>query len=267
MAMNFKELKKDWFKKPDSGTLIVTAGIFIWIAIVNILVTSVIFPAIGEALTKTGKFAVNTPGYDPGTWGAILGDDPPTYSLASWPIFFVTIFYYVMGGNKKKIPEILCGGLFGLGMALLLFVGVWTIMGQSALANGTSAETTDFAIAFIPVIVVILAIVIMGGTVAPLFCNNIAFGYMTIATVQMGRFLWYPWLSGDKWMMTWPVGPTQGPAYFAQEIGMNALVFLVGGAVILGGCWLIEKYMIKWLTKRAIAKATAAAAASGGEAK
>ena len=55
-----------------------------------------------------------------------------------------------------------------------------------------------------------LAVIILGGTVCPVACNNVAFAYLTVATVNF-------------------------EAITPAVIGYQMVVFWVGGAIILGG--------------------------------
>ena len=55
-----------------------------------------------------------------------------------------------------------------------------------------------------------LAVIILGGTVCPVACNNVAFAYLTVATVNF-------------------------EAITPALIGYQMAVFWVGGAIILGG--------------------------------
>jgi hypothetical protein len=215
---------QNYFKKPDMGTVIVTAGVFIWVFIVNILCVSFIFPAIDVVLTASGKFYPNMPN---------------SFSTPTWPMFFVTILYFIMGNDTKRIPEILFGGLFGFLMALLLFWATWQLMGQSAIFRG-EAGMLEFKYAFIPVIFVILGVIILGGTVCPVVCNNAAFAYLIAGSISIGKFYYAP----------------NGIELYAREIGNSVLVFLIGGGIFLLGCVYIQKLLIKWLTAQAMKAAT-----------
>jgi hypothetical protein len=221
----------DYFKKPDKGTVLVTGAIFLWVFIINIASVSFIFPAIDRILTASGKFYPNV--YN-------------SFSTPTWPMFFVTILYFIMGNNPKKALEIFCGGLFGFLMTLLLFWATWQLMGQSAVFRGEPG-LLEFKYAFIPVIFVILALIIMGGTVCPLVCNNAAFTYLIAGSISIGKFYYTP----------------DGIQLYTREIGNNVLVFLIGGGIFLAGCILIQKVLIQWLT----AQAVKAAAAAQGETK
>ncbi|MDR2448282.1 MAG: hypothetical protein LBD58_13500 [Treponema sp.] len=214
------------FKKPDKGTVLVTGAIFLWVFIVNVSCVSFIFPAIDKALTASGKFFPNV--YN-------------SYSTPTWPMFFVTILYFIMGNNPKKSLEIFCGGLFGFLMALALFWATWQLMGQSAVFRGEPG-LLEFKYAFIPVIFVILGVIILGGTVCPLVFNNAAFTYLIAGSISIGKFYYTP----------------NGIELYTREIGNNVLVFLIGGGIFLGGCILIQKLLIQWLTAQAVKAANKA---------
>jgi hypothetical protein len=211
---------ESYFKKPDKGTVLVTGAIFLWVFIVNMASVSFIFPEINELLTASGKFFPNMPN---------------SFSTPTWPMFFVTILYFIMGNDVKKIPEIFFGGLFGLLMCLALFWVTWQLMGQSAVFRGEPG-LLEFKYAYIPVIFVVLGIIIMGGTFCPLIFNNSAFTYLIAGTISLGKFYYAP----------------NGMELFAREIGNNLLVFLIGGGIFLVGCIVIQKLMIQWLTAQAM---------------
>ncbi|MDR0707033.1 MAG: hypothetical protein LBF60_04035 [Treponema sp.] len=215
----------EYFKKPDKGTVLVTGAIFLWVFIVNVSCVSFIFPAIDTALTASGKFFPNV--YN-------------SFSTPTWPMFFVTILYFIMGNNPKKSLEIFCGGLFGFLMTLALFWTTWQLMGQSAVFRGEPG-LLEFKYAFIPVIFVILGVIILGGTVCPLVFNNAAFTYLIAGSISIGKFYYTP----------------NGIELYTREIGNNVLVFLIGGGIFLGGCILIQKLLIQWLTAQAIKAAAA----------
>jgi hypothetical protein len=216
----------EYFKKTDKGTVLVTGAIFLWVFVANVSTVSFIFPAIDKILTESGKFFPNV--YN-------------SFSTPTWPMFFVTILYFIMGNNPKKSLEIFCGGLFGLLMALLLFWATWQLMGQSAVFRGEPG-LLEFKYAFIPVIFVILGLIIMGGTVCPLIFNNAAFTYLVAGSISIGKFYYTP----------------DGIALYAREIGNNVLVFLIGGGIFLAGCILIQKLLIQWLTAQAMKAAAQA---------
>jgi hypothetical protein len=174
------------FKKATKPELIVTSCVLLWIFIVN--VACVIF------------------------------------GITSWPMFFVTIFFFLLGMDKKNIPSIFFGGALGLVLALLLAIGLGVFGGSLGV----------FAI----LIFIELAIIILGGTVAPVCCNNIAFAYLTAATINLGKAVY-----GASGTAIDPLGAMLN----------NLLVFIVGGAIILGGSLLALGLGMKIVTPKAAA--------------
>jgi hypothetical protein len=166
-----------FFKKATKPEVVVSFCIFVWIFIVNV-----------------AALALN---------------------IVSWPLFFVTIFYFILGNDKKNIPSIFCGGVLGLVLALLLALGL----------NGL-APAIGVLPAFAILIFIELGLIIMGGTICPLFCNNIAFAYLTAATIVFGN-----------------VNPI--------SILNNLLVLIIGGAIILGGSLLAFNIGVKLVTPKA----------------
>ncbi|MDR1539228.1 MAG: hypothetical protein LBU32_14765 [Clostridiales bacterium] len=165
-----------YFKKTSKGEIIVCSCIMLWIFIVNII--SVIM------------------------------------SLVSWPLFFVTILFFLLGMDKKNIAQIFCGGALGLILALGLAVGL------NALAPAIGILP-----AFAILIFLALAIIIIGGAVAPVCCNNIAFAYLTAATISIEK-----------------ISP--------GSILNNLLVLIIGGAIILAGSILAYQLGIKLVTPK-----------------
>ena len=105
-------------------------------------------------------------------WIFIVNVAAIALGIAGWPLFFVTIFFFALGADMKNVPSIFAGGTLGL--------------------------------------IAALAVIILGGTVCPVACNNVAFAYLTVATVNF-------------------------EAITPALIGYQMAVFWVGGAIILGG--------------------------------
>lgn len=165
-------------RKPTKGELPVLWGIFAWIFIVNIA-APILVP-----------------------------------QFQTWPMYFVTIFFFTMGGDTKNIPTIFGGALLGLIMAYVLTMGLNTL-----------APSIGIVGALVVLLFVILAFIIVGGGFLPVICNNMAFAYMTIATINMELV----------------------PSQIFNWIGM----LFIGGAVILGGCLVMVKIITGILTKQA----------------
>ena len=149
------------FQKPSRHQFIVTASVLVWIFIVNVAAVA--------------------------------------FGIAGWPLYFVTIFFFALGADMKKIPDIFAGGTLGLVAALVLYMGTFGLAPYMGLLG-----------AFALSIGVILTVIILGGTVCPMVCNNVAFAYLTVATVNF-------------------------EAITPALIGYQMAVFWVGGAIILGG--------------------------------
>lgn len=149
------------FKKADKQSIIVTSVIFVWIFAVNIVA-------------------------------------PMLTTMHTWPMFFVTIFFFALGGDKKNIATIFLSGIVGILFAfgLILF---------AVAAGPVIGERLAVAIALF----VILGLVIVGGNFFPMIFNNITFAYLTIATIDAEQAMsnTIPWI----------------------------LMLLIGGGVILAG--------------------------------
>ena len=132
-------------------------------------------------------------------WIFIVNVAAVALGIAGWPLYFVTIFFFALGADMKNIPMIFAGGTLGLVAALALYAGTFGLAPYMGLLG-----------AFALSIGVILTVIILGGTVCPVVCNNVAFAYLTVATVNFEEIT---------------------PAL----IGSQLITFWVGGAVILGG--------------------------------
>lgn len=117
----------------------------------------------------------------------------------SWPMFLVTIFFFALGADIKNIPNIFAGGTLGLVAAYGLAAGL-------AVLSPIIGSMQAFAL----LIGLILTVIILGGVVCPVACNNVAFAYLTAATIHIE-------------------GVTLG------STGYDLLVLWIGGAIILGG--------------------------------
>lgn len=163
-------------KKTNKAELTITSCIFVWILIVNIIA------------------------------GAL--------GLVSWPMFFVTIFFFTMGADPKNIPSIFIGGTIGLAFAYLLALGLdklTPIIGLYAT--------------FLPLITIVLGVIIIGGTVWPVGFNNIAFAYLTVAAINIFELK-------------------------LSDILNNLVMLYVGGGIILGGVVLMNMLGGKLVAKQ-----------------
>ena len=103
------------------------------------------------------------------------------------------------GRGYEKRPLHLRGGTLGLLAALGLHAGTFGLAPSLGLLGAFSVS-----------IGIVLAVIILGGTVCPVACNNVAFAYLTVATVNF-------------------------EAITPAVIGYQMAVFWIGGAIILGG--------------------------------
>jgi hypothetical protein len=183
-----KRQKSIYVQKPDRAHVIVTACVLVWIFLVNIL-------------------------------GILLSALVPV--LVTWPMFFVTIFFFALGAKKESIPSIFLGGTLGLAAAWLLYAGTMALASFVGVFGGISI-----------MLAILLSVIILGGTVCPVACNNIAFAYLTVATIQFEQLT---------------------PA----SIGGGLIMLWVGGAVILGGSLVAASLGGKLVAGRGAKKAAA----------
>ena len=132
-------------------------------------------------------------------WIFIVNVAAIALGVTGWPLYFVTIFFFALGADMKNVPSIFAGGTLGLIAALGLHAGTFGLAPSLGLLGAFSVS-----------IAIVLAVIILGGTVCPVACNNVAFAYLTVATVT-----------------TEPIPPA--------DIGYPRAVAWVGGAIILGG--------------------------------
>ena len=132
-------------------------------------------------------------------WIFIINVAAIALGVAGWPLYFVTIFFFALGADMKNVPSIFAGGTLGLLAALGLHAGTFGLAPSLGLLGAFSVS-----------IGIVLAVIILGGTVCPVACNNVAFAYLTVATVNF-------------------------EAITPAVIGYQMAVFWIGGAIILGG--------------------------------
>lgn len=132
-------------------------------------------------------------------WILIVNVASAMLGLAGWPMFFVPIFFFIQGADVKKIPSIFIGATLGLLSALFLVTGLNAMM-----------PSVGLVLSFVVMIAVILAVIIIGGTVLPIACNNVAFAYLTACTIHLEEVT-------------------------LQSIVNNLLVLYIGGGIMLGG--------------------------------
>lgn len=124
--------------------------------------------------------------------------------IDAWPMYFVTIFFFVMGGDKKNIPSIFGGALTGIVFTWLMCRFLVSFM----------PELGQFYCLVIALFV-ILGLIIIGGSFCPVLLNNITFAYLTITTIVFDV-----------------------EVIFSKTVPWIIMLF-VGGAIILIGALLI----------------------------
>ena len=165
------------FKKASKQEVMTSVGILFWIFLVNIVT-------------------------------------PMVTSAPPWPMFFVTIFFFTLGGDVKQISSIFLSGLVGIGSAFIVFklLGVLT-----PILGGTAAMAL--------LLFLVLALIIVGGSFFPLFFNNITFAYLTICTIDLTII--------ETSFMNW------------------LLMLVIGGTIILAGAIVIAAAIGKLFVKKA----------------
>ena len=106
-------------------------------------------------------------------WIFIVNVAAIALGVTGWPLYFVTIFFFALGADMKNVPSIFAGGTLGLIAALGLHAGTFGLAPSLGLLGAFSVS-----------IAIVLAVIILGGTVCPVACNNVAFAYLTVATVN-----------------------------------------------------------------------------------
>jgi hypothetical protein len=106
------------------------------------------------------------------------------FKLPAWPAFMAMVFFFVEEMNTSKVPQILVGGMFGIGCILL----ATPIIGALAPLIGVQYATLAY------ILVVVYAIVAFG-EMLPLIFNNFAFMYLTVTGVavqapEANPYLW-----------------------------------------------------------------------------
>lgn len=162
--------------KPTKNEVIMNVVIFLWIFVVNV-VAAIVSP------------------------------------IPTWPMFFVTIFFFTLGADTKNIAKIFLSAAMGLVFALLF-----------SLALTHLSPVIGIVPTLIISLFIILGLVIVGGGYLPIIFNNITFAYLTIGTITME-------IIGDNFL--------------------NWIIMLVlGGAVILGGCLILMNLLMKRFAKK-----------------
>lgn len=134
--------------------------------------------------------------------------------IEAWPMYFVTIFFFAMGGDKKNIASIFGGGITGI-------IFTWALC--RLLIRLT--PLIGMLSALIIVLFIALSVIIIGGNFCPVLLNNITFAYLTITTIVF-----------DPQMILGKIIPWM-------------LVLCIGGSIILGGAMLIMTQIPKMMMK------------------
>ncbi len=124
-----------------------------------------------------------------------------------WTLFFANIFFFMLGADIKRWKELLFGGLFGLASAWLF-----------AQAMGILTPVIGVLPAVVLPLALIIFFMIVCGPIFPSICNNVAFGYLTIATINMDTLI--------------------------ADTVPAMIVFVVGGTIMVGGAWLILRFFM-----------------------
>ena len=128
-------------------------------------------------------------------WIFIVNVASIALGVTGWPLYFVTIFFFALGADMKNVPSIFAGGTLGLIAALGLHAGTFGLAPSLGLLGAFSVS-----------IAIVLAVIILGGTVCPVACNNVAFAYLTVATVNFEAM-------PSSWAARWrrPPSATRSP--------------------------------------------------------
>jgi hypothetical protein len=94
------------------------------------------------------------------------------FNIPLWPAFIVMIFFFETHMDKKKIPNILVGGLFG--MANLIIIKYFLQLVAPALGMEMSI--------LLYILIFVFAIIVFGEMI-PVILNNYAFLYFTVVGI------------------------------------------------------------------------------------
>lgn len=128
------------------------------------------------------------------------------FKLPAWPAFMAMIFFFVEDMDPRKAPQILVGGMFGIGCILLATPII------SALSPLIGVEYATL----IYILGIVYAIVAFGEMV-PLLFNNFAFMYLTVTGVAVQLPEPNPYL----WMAITGIG---GAILIAGVVGIGKLM-------------------------------------------
>jgi hypothetical protein len=138
--------------------------------------------------------------------------------LPAWPAFLAMIFFFVEHMDVKKIPHIVVGGVFGIGLIL-----------TAAPIIGVLAPLLGMELARLAFILGLVFAIILFGEALPLLFNNYAFMSLTVTGIAVQL-------------------PNPNPIIWMA-------VALIGGGVLIGGVIGIGKLMAATSGKSAVAPA------------
>jgi hypothetical protein len=128
------------------------------------------------------------------------------FKLPAWPAFMAMIFFFVEDMDPKKVPHILVGAVFGIACILL----ATPIVEALAPLIGVEFATLVYILGIVYAIVAF-------GEIAPLFFNNFAFMYLTVAGLGMQL----PEPNPILWMAVAGIG---GALLIAGVVGIGKLM-------------------------------------------
>ena len=104
------------------------------------------------------------------------------FKIPLWPAFIVMIFFFETHMNKKKIPNILIGGLFGMANLIIIKYFLQLLAPSLGIKMGVLLYVLIFVYA-----------IITFGEIIPVLLNNYAFMFFTVvgATYKVPNFNLY----------------------------------------------------------------------------
>ena len=128
------------------------------------------------------------------------------FKLPASPAFMAMVFFFVEDMDVKKVPQILVGGMFGIGCILL-----------AAPTIGALAPSIGVEYATLVYILVVVYAIVAFGEMVPLLFNNFAFMYLTVTGIAVQLPEPNPYL----WMAMTGIG---GALLIAGVIGIGKLM-------------------------------------------
>jgi hypothetical protein len=104
--------------------------------------------------------------------------------VPSWPAFMIMVFFFVEHMDKKKAPNILVGGLFGIAC---IVIAKYFVEALTPVIGGELAKLSF--------IVIIVYAIVAFGEMLPILFNNYAFMYLIVSAVAIktpdpNPFIW-----------------------------------------------------------------------------